>query len=124
MNFGFALVTGIGGATAGKKLWTDKGQITLEKGKAFDIHTILCGLASLDANSSPYKFKVVNVEMDDEPADDDGAAKVYFDIMKGTTTLFNMELRYKGQFVPQPQFQGKLNKDFITIMEDKCLVKR
>ena len=124
MNFGFALVTGIGGATAGKKLWTDKGKITLEKGKAFDIHTILCGLANLDANSSPYKFKVVNVEMDDEPADDDGAAKVYFDITKGKATLFNMELRYKGQFVPQPQFQGKLNKDFITIMEDECLVKR
>ena len=61
--------------------------------------TILCGLANLDANSSPYKFKVVNVEMDDEPADDDGAAKVYFDIKKGNTTLFNMELRYKGQFV-------------------------
>ena len=47
MNFGFALVTGIGGVTAGKKLWTDKGQILMEKGKAFDIHTILCGLASL-----------------------------------------------------------------------------
>jgi len=124
MNFGFALVTGIGQATAGKKLWTDKGDITLEKGKAFDIHTILCGLASLDANPAKYTFKVVNVELDDEPADDDGAAKVYFDIMKGSVTLFNMELRYKGQFLPQPQFQGKLNKDFITIMEDKCLVPR
>jgi len=123
MNFGFALVTGIGGATAGKKLWTDKGQITLEQGKAFDIHTILCGLASLDANPAKYKFKVVDTEVD-EDTNDDGAAKVYFDIKKGTTTLFNMELRYKGQFVPQPQFQGKLHKDFIKIMEDKCLVKR
>tara|TARA_B100001250_G_C19758440_1_gene771264 strand:- start:45 stop:1574 length:1530 start_codon:yes stop_codon:yes gene_type:complete len=124
MNFGFALVTGIGGVTAGKKLWTDKGQILMEKGKAFDIHTILCGLASLDANPNKYTFKVVETEVDDEVDDDDGAAKVYFDIMKGNITLFNMELRYKGQFVPQPQFQGKLHKDFVKIMEDECLVKR
>ena len=123
MNFGFALVTGIGGATAGKKLWTDKGQILLEKGKAFDIHTILCGLASLDSNSAPYKFKVVENVVDDEPADEDGAAKVYFDIMKQNTTLFNMELRYKGQFLPQPQFQGKLSKDFVTILETDCVVE-
>ena len=123
MNFGFALVTGIGGATGGRKLWTDKGIITLEKGKAFDIHTILCGLASLDSNPAPYKFKVVDNVVDDEPQDEDGAAKVYFDIMKQNTTLFNMELRYKGQFVPQPQFQGKLNKDFITILETDCVVE-
>jgi len=123
MNFGFALVTGIGGVTAGKKLWTDKGQILMEKGKAFDIHTILCGLASLDANPAKYTFKVVDTEVDEDAADD-GAAKVYFDIMKGNVTIFNMELRYKGQFVPQPQFQGKLHKDFVKIMEDECLVKR
>ena len=123
MNFGFALVTGIGNVTSGKKLWTDKGQIILETGKAFDIHTILCGLASLDANPAKYTFKIVETEIDKDSSDD-GAAKVYFDIKKGTSTLFNMELRYKGQFVPQPQFQGKLHKDFITIMEDKCIVKR
>ena len=34
-----------------------------------------------------------------------------------------MELRYKGQFVPQPQFQGKLNKDFVTILETDCVVE-
>ncbi len=123
MNFGFALVTGIGGATAGKKLWTDKGVITLEKGKAFDIHTILCGLASLDSNPAPYHFKVVENAVDDDEDDEDGAAKVYFDIMKQNTTLFNMELRYKGQFLPQPQFQGKLSKDFITILETDCVVE-
>lgn len=123
MNFGFALVTGIGNVTPGKKLWTDNGKIMMEKGKAFDIHTILCGLASLDANPAKYTFKIVETEIDKD-SNDDGAAKVYFDIKKGTSTLFNMELRYKGQFVPQPQFQGKLHKDFITIMEDKCMVPR
>ena len=42
MSFGFALVTGIGGGTGGKRLFERGGKIVMEKGKAFDIHTILC----------------------------------------------------------------------------------
>ena len=43
MTFGFALVTGIGAAKGGAKMYTDKGKIVLEKGKVYDIHDVRCG---------------------------------------------------------------------------------
>ncbi len=96
MTFGFALVTGIGGVTGGKKLYTDKGKITLEKGKVLDIMDVRCGLSKMDQEAGDYEFKIVGDEVDTK-TEDDGPAKVYFDLVKGSRTLLNMELRYKGQ---------------------------
>ena len=119
MTFGFALVTGIGQVTGGKNLYTDKGKINLSKGKVFDIHDVRCGLAELDADKNPYQFKIVKDDVKDD-IESDGAAKVYFDLVKGKKTLMNMELRYKGQFTPQPQFQGTLAKYFTDLVSGKC----
>ena len=119
MTFGFALVTGIGQVTGGKNLYTDKGKINLSKGKVFDIHDVRCGLAELDADKNPYEFKIVKDDVKDD-IESDGAAKVYFDLVKGKKTLMNMELRYKGQFTPQPQFQGTLAKYFTDLVSGKC----
>ena len=118
MTFGFALVTGIGGVSGGKKLYTDKGQITLEKGKVLDIMDVRCGLSKMDQEAGDYEFKIVGDEIDGDA--DDGPAKVYFDLVKGSRTLLNMELRYKGQFVPQPQFFATISQDFIDLIKGKC----
>ena len=118
MTFGFALVTGIGGVSGGKNLYTDKGKIKLEKGKVLDIMDVRCGLAKIDNEVGDYEFKIVGDEIDGN--EDDGPAKVYFDLVKGTKTLLNMELRYKGQFMPQPQFFATISKDFIDIVKGKC----
>jgi len=117
MTFGFALVTGIGGVSGGKKLYTDKGQITLEKGKVLDIMDVRVGLSKMDQEADDYEFKIVGDEIDGN--EDDGPAKVYFDLVKGSKTLLNMELRYKGQFVPQPQFFATISKDFIDLIKGK-----
>ena len=126
MTFGFALVTGIGDGTKGKKLLESASStITVYKGKAYDIHSILCGLSDLDSNTNSYEFKITN-RMESDNQDDSsegGAAKIYFDLIKNRVPLLNMELRYKGGFGGQPQFFGTLTKEFKTIMEDKCLVK-
>ena len=126
MTFGFALVTGIGDGTKGKKLLeSESSTITVYKGKAYDIHSILCGLSDLDSNTNSYEFKITN-RMESDNQDDSsegGAAKIYFDLIKNRVPLLNMELRYKGGFGGQPQFFGTLTKEFKTIVEDKCLVK-
>ena len=118
MTFGFALVTGIGGVSGGKNLYTDKGKINLEKGKVLDIMDVRCGLAKMDNEAGDYEFKIVGDEIDGN--EDDGPAKVYFDLVKGTRTLLNMELRYKGQFMPQPQFFATISQNFIDIVKGKC----
>jgi len=118
MTFGFALVTGIGGVSGGKNLYTDKGKINLEKGKVLDIHDIRCGLSQMDKEAGDYEFKIVGDDIDTDS--DDGPAKVYFDLVKGSKTLLNMELRYKGQFMPQPQFFATISSDFMDIVNGKC----
>ena len=119
MTFGFALVTGIGSVAGGKKLYTDKGKIVLEKGKVLDIHDVRCGLSEIEKEIGDWQFKIVGDELDEKS--DDGPAKVYFDLMKGSKTLLNMELRYKGQFVPQPQFFATISKHFVDIIKGKCV---
>ena len=117
MTFGFALVTGIGGVSGGKNLYTNKGKINLEKGKVLDIMDIRVGLSKMDKEAGDYKFKIVGDEIDGNS--DDGPAKVYFDLVKGSKTLLNMELRYKGQFMPQPQFFATISPDFINLIKGK-----
>tara|TARA_B100000131_G_scaffold316576_1_gene356877 strand:+ start:40 stop:1596 length:1557 start_codon:yes stop_codon:yes gene_type:complete len=119
MTFGFALVTGIGAAKGGAKMYTDKGKIVLEKGKVYDIHDVRCGLSELDADPKDYEFKIVGDDVKDD-IEADGAAKVYFDLVKGKKTLMNMELRYKGGFTSQPQFFGTLAKYFTDLVSGKC----
>ena len=119
MTFGFALVTGIGGVTGGKNLYTDKGKINLETGKVLDIHDIRCGLSEIDKEVGDWQFKIIGDEIDEKS--DDGPAKVYFDLTKGNKTLLNMELRYKGGFTSQPQFFATISKHFVDVIKGKCV---
>lgn len=108
-SFGFALVTGIGEIT--------KGKPSISKGKAVDLHTILCGLTDLEANKKPYKIIV-----DFEKKAEANAAKIFFKLSKAGVNILDMELRYKGSFTSQPQFFATITKEFQTILTEKCLV--
>lgn len=108
-TFGFALVTGIGEMSRGKP--------NVSRGKAVDLHTILCGLSDLEANKKPYKIVV-----DFEKKAEANAAKIFFKLSKAGVNILDMELRYKGSFTSQPQFFATITKDFQTILTEKCLV--
>ena len=58
---------------------------------------------------------------DEDDMDEGGAAKVKFDLMKGTVIIMHMELRYKGGFTSQPQFFGIMSKDFKDVLKGKCV---
>lgn len=108
-NFGFALVTGVGQIS--------KGKPDLGKGKAVDLHTILCGLSDLEANKKPYQIIV-----DFEKKAEANAAKIFFKLSKAGVNILDMELRYKGSFTSQPQFFATITPEFQTILTQKCLV--
>lgn len=110
-TFGFALVTGIGEIKRGQPFAYD--------GKALDLHTILDGLSQLKANKEKYKI-TVDVERKAEST----SAKTYFSLSKKGIPILNLELRYKGDKTPQPQFLGTISKEFISILRLNSLVKR
>ena len=118
MKFGFAIVTGLGTGTKGKKLYEEKGEITKYNATAYDIDCVLKGLSHLDDDATNYNFIVTNKEVED---DEQGAAKVYFDLRKGKIVIMNMELRYKGGFTSQPQFFGTLSKQFKDVLKGQCV---
>ena len=123
MEFGFALVTGIGrgSSTQGKRLYESGGNLLISEGKAYDIDCVLKGIAHLEHGGGEYKFKVTNRMESEDDMDEGGAAKVKFDLMKGDIIIMHMELRYKGGFTSQPQFFGIMSKDFKEILEGKCV---
>ena len=110
-TFGFALVTGIGEIKRGQPVAYD--------GKALDLHTILDGLSQLKANKEKYKI-TVDVERKAEST----SAKTYFTLSKKGIPILNLELRYKGDKTPQPQFLGTISKEFVSILRLNSLVKR
>ena len=58
----------------------------------------------------------------EDDMDEGGAAKVKFDLMKGSVIIMHMELRYKGTFTAQPQFFATITPEFKQILIDDCLV--
>ena len=121
LDIGFALVTGIGyGTKLKEKNIKDKDSLlTVPKGNAVDIKCVLTGLQHLDEPKNEYEFKVKKKE---EPhVDDDGPAKLIFDLIKNKKPIMNMELRFKGGFTSQPQFFGTMTKEFKKVLKGECL---
>ena len=117
-NFGFALVTGVGNLTKVRGSDPPKYDPKVGVGKAFDLHTILCGLRQLTANNEEY---LIDVDFDKKEITD--AAKIFFKISKADVPILDLELRYKGSFTPQPQFFANITPEFKTILVDECLVE-
>ena len=115
VNFEFALVTGIGNVKENKTEQT----VTISKAKTITLKTTLCGL---DRINSKYKggYKVIQ---DIEATNASQAAKVYFKLVKGgspSIDVLNLELRYKGSFTPQPQFQAGISDNFKKLLDKEC----
>ena len=121
LNIGFALVTGIGYGTKlrPQDITDKKSLLTVPTGHAIDIKCVLTGLQHLDTPKNEYEFKVKKKE---EPhVDDDGPAKLIFDLIKNKKPIMNMELRFKGGFTSQPQFFGTMTKEFKEVLKGECL---
>ena len=116
-DFGFALVTGVGSVKKAPRTDPPVYVPTVGGGKAFDLHTILCGLRQMTANKDEYE---IAVDFDKKEITD--AAKIFFKISKADVPILNLELRYKGSFTPQPQFQAVITPEFQKILTEECLI--
>jgi len=118
MSFEFALVTGYADYSPNKKD-PSKDKLILKDAKVIPQHTILCGLANLAGNKKPYKM-----EFDKAQKEATNAAKIFYKLSKDGTTILDLQLRYKGDFKQQPQFFATLSDDFITQMQDDCIIEK
>ena len=109
-GFDFSLITGIADVTK-------KGEVKISPADVKPLKTTLCGLKRIEKK---YKgsYRVIQ---DTEATQKSDAAKIFFKLIRGDTSrniaLLNLEVRYKGSFTPDPQFQGGLTKEFKTLLD-------
>ena len=108
-GFDFALITGIADVKS-------SGEINISPAKVLPLKTTLCGLKRIEEK---YKgdYRVIQ---DTEATQKSEAAKIFFKLVKGdrqTISLLDLEVRYKGSFNPDPQFQGGLTKEFKKLLD-------
>jgi hypothetical protein len=109
-KFNFFLVTGVGDVNK-------KGDVTIGKATVLPLKTTLCGLTRIHEKYKNKKYEIVLDKSKKEGAD---AAKIFLQLKKGDITLLDLEIRYKGAFTPQPQFQGTLNDGFKKLLKEEC----
>jgi hypothetical protein len=109
--FNFFLVTGVGNINA------NKGTVTIGEATVLPLKTTLCGLTRIE---EMYKRKKYEIVINESKKDEADAAKIFLQLKRGDLTLLDLEIRYKGSFNPQPQFQGTLNSDFKKLLEKEC----
>ena len=109
-KFNFFLVTGVGDVGS-------KGDVTIGKATVLPLKTTLCGLTRIKEKFKNKKYEIV---LNKEKKGDSEAAKIFLQLKRGSLTLLDLEIRYKGAFTPQPQFQGTLHPDFKKLLEDEC----
>lgn len=109
-RFNFFLVTGVGDVNK-------KGDVTISKATVLPLKTTLCGLTRIEEKYKNSKYEIVLNESKKAEAD---AAKIFLQLKRGNITLLDLEIRYKGAFTPQPQFQGTLNDGFKKLLKEEC----
>ena len=107
-QFAFALVTAAG------DIDKDGNPKNIELIKAKGLYTVLCGLSALNKGTSKYEMI-----LDKEANEKSDAAGVFLLLKKGKIDILNLNLRYKGGFTMQPQFQATLTKDFKEILTEE-----
>ena len=108
-GFDFALVTGIADVKT-------SGDVNISDAKILPLKTTLCGLKRIEEK---YKGEY-RVIQDTEATQKSEAAKIFFKLVKGdrqTISLLDLEVRYKGSFNPDPQFQGGLTTEFKKLLD-------
>jgi hypothetical protein len=109
-KFNFFLVTGVGDITP-------KGGVQVGKATVISLKTTLCGLSRINEKYKTQKYEII---LDKQKQASSDAAKVFLQLRKGNLTLLDLEIRYKGAFTPQPQFQGTLHSDFKQLLSKEC----
>jgi len=109
-KFNFFLVTGVGDVSS-------KGMVSIEKASVLPLKTTLCGLTRIAEMNKNKKYEIT---LDKQKKGTSDAAKIFLQLKKGNVILLDLEIRYKGAFTPQPQFQGTLNPDFKRLLEKEC----
>lgn len=109
-KFNFFLVTGVGDVNK-------KGDVTIGKATVLPLKTTLCGLTRIQEKNKNSKYEIV---LNESKKGETDAAKIFLQLKRGTTTLLDLEIRYKGAFTPQPQFQGTLNDGFKRLLKEEC----
>ena len=108
-DFDFALVTGIAEVKT-------SGDVNISPASILPLKTTLCGIKRIEEKyKGPYR-----VIQDIEATRKSEAAKIFFKLVKGdrqTINLLDLEVRYKGSFNPDPQFQGGLTKEFKKLLD-------
>jgi hypothetical protein len=115
-NFVFALMTGIA--------QIKNGIAIISEGKVFPLKTTLCGLDRLGFLKGP-KYTVTELFRKNKAGDDNKAAKIFYqlnaNLKGGPTPLLDLEIRYKGSFTPQPQFQGNMTNELKKAIVAECV---
>jgi len=109
VDFDFSLVTAVGDVK--------KGMAEILPATIIPLKTTLCGLKRIDKKYKQFKYEV---KLDAGKMAKSEAAKIFFQLKRGNLTLLDLEIRYKGQFTPQPQFQGTLNIMFKQLLAKEC----
>ena len=109
-KFRFYLATGVADIST-------KGNVTISNATVTSLKTTLCGLTRIEKLSESKKYQIV---LDTEKQEKSNAAKIFFKIKRGDINILDMELRYKGSFNPQPQFQGTINEQFKKLLDKEC----
>jgi len=112
--FGFSLITAAGSVKP-------SGQVVVGLGNYKDITTVMCGIKAVSGPNTKYTMVKVG---NPRKTDNDDAAKVFYELrVKGARPKFAfllLEIRFKGDFTAQPQFQAFLHKDFEDLLNEKC----
>jgi len=107
-QFAFALITAAG------SIDKDGNPKNLGVIKAKGLYTVLCGLSAL--NKGPSKYEMI---LDKEKNADSDGAKVFLILKKGKINILDLQLKYKGDFLGQPQFAATLTKEFREILTEQ-----
>jgi len=110
-QFNFALVTGIA------EVNENKNTVNIYRASVLPLETTLCGLTRLEEMFKNKKYEIV---IDKNKSASSQAAKIYLKLIRGNITLLDLQIRYKGAFTAQPQFQATLNDQYKKLLEKEC----
>lgn len=108
-DFDFYLVTGIGD-------YGPKKGVVIEEGHISELNTVVDLLEKLTEEN---KIEIRPSNNKKQAFEEDAkAAKLFFDIVSGTTHIIHLEIRYKGSFTSQPQLFAFLSEEFKKLVHN------